>query len=81
MKRKGLLKRLRTLYKELNFKDINLDENMSFNNNESHSIGLCSLNLITWFIKIEEEFKIEITKDDQYVKDIIDKIIRGSNEK
>ena len=78
MNRQFILKELETIYNGIaSYNNIKLREDMSlYHSCCSSCVQLNSLNLLNWFILIEEEFGIEITEKEKTVADIIDKIIQ-----
>lgn len=73
--REEILMRFESIYREIDDNGLCLNENMVFDSSSCCSVGLSSLILVTWLIKIEEEFSIEITEKEKSIKDVIDKII------
>lgn len=80
MTRNIILNILNDLYYEATDQRIEIDENMSVRGN-CYTTNSSSLELMMWFISIEDYFKIEISEDIIYIRDIVDRIMKYMENK
>jgi len=80
MTRNTILNILNDLYYEATDQIIKIDEDMSVRGGY-YTTNSSSLELLIWFIAIEDYFKIEISEDIIYIRDIVDRIMKYMENK